>query len=292
MKNLYYVYGSAAARLQRRRALGRSIFDAEWDVCIVLDSARLDMLRAAVDGPVPGAWSVGSMTTEWLSNTFREDVADQLVTTALVSATPHSTTVFRDRHWLSNDHLVRVPFPDTPAVSPDAFAGFYEVWRTHTGEYDAVPPETMRDATIEAAQRHERVVAHWLQPHEPFLAPDAPLVGVEQGQNLWKALQAGSVDEAAVWTAYTATLDYALDYVREVVDHVDGRVLITADHGNAFGEWGVYGHPFAWPQPAVRRVPWLLVDGRGTNAVDYDAVLDAEGDRVDMKKKLRALGYR
>lgn len=38
-----------------------------------------------------------------------------------------------------------------------------------------------------------------------------------------------------------------------IVDDV--RVVITADHGEAFGGWGAYGHPMGMMHPAVRRVP-------------------------------------
>jgi len=296
LERAYYAAGAAAAAAQRVRPAGRCIYDHadEWDICIVLDSARADLLAECWNRDVNTAWSVGSITTEWLANTFHPRHADAIGDTGFVSATPHSTTVFRERSWLTNTDDVAVPYPSMPAVEPAAFDGFYEPWRTHADVHDAVPPATMRDATLEASDRHDRVVAHWLQPHEPFIAPDAELVGgAATAWNVWSDLQSGALDADAVWAAYEATLEYALEYVEEVCAAVDGRVLVTADHGNAFGEWGVYGHPFAWPQPAVRRVPWAIVSSEPRGSRDYEPVLGAEaGVSADKAQQLRALGYR
>ena len=48
-----------------------------------------------------------------------------------------------------------------------------------------------------------------------------------------------------------------LDTVEELLQNVDAEeVVVTADHGDAFGEYGVYSHPMGVPHPHVRRVPW------------------------------------
>lgn len=298
MKGLYYAATAALAAVERRRPLGRPIWADEWDLCIVLDSARADMVRQSCPEGLSvrshdTAWSVGSVTTEWLTNTFSDRHADAIADTALVAATPHTQTVFRDREWLTSPEDAPVGYPASPAVRPRDFDAFYEVWRTHADAHGAVPPETMARATVDACQRHDRVVAHWLQPHEPWLAPDAQLVGgLATEANVWDGLQAGTVNEDAAWQSYQATLDMAWQWVERVCDSVAGDVLITADHGNAFGEWGIFGHPFGWPQPAVRRVPWLRVRGQADATLEPRGMLDAEQSSPDRDAQLAALGYR
>jgi len=200
--------------------------------------------------------------------------------------------VFEDGHYLTNPDVIE-SFPTPRVVPPNRFGGFYEVWRTHATHHNAVPPVTMRQATREAHERHERVVAHWLQPHEPFIASDAPIVGgAATKSNVWDALQRGEVGAGVVWDSYKATLELALEHVDALLEEVDARVLVTADHGNAFGEWGIYGHPWGWPQPAVRRVPWVLVDATKERETPSTSVLSESGSSVDVDEQLRALGYR
>lgn len=293
LKTLYYAGMSAVARAERRHTIGTNIFENdEWDVCIVLDSCRYDMLSNAVQENVTGVWSVGSVTTEWLANTFHEDRVPNAHKLGLVSATPHTTTVFRDRNYLTNPGAAPWRYPEPAVIAPEDFAGFHEVWRSHASELDAVPPNVMRDATLEAHDRHDRVVAHWLQPHEPFIAPHTQYHGGSPtGENVWTELEQGVVDEQTVWRAYNNNLNWALTYLKETIDAIDGTVLVTADHGNAFGRWGVYGHPFGWPAKNVRKVPWLLIEGKNEPR-EYERVLDADGTTADVDAQLRALGYR
>lgn len=291
----YYALASLAARVERYRPFGRSIFDSEWDICVVLDSTRLDMLRTvwSRNEPVDSAWSRGSITTEWLANTFRPEQAEAISETAYVTASPHSHTVFRKREVLTNASEVDFPFPDGDVVAPGEFAGFHEVWRSHATEHGAVPPETMLDATLEAADRYDRVVAHWLQPHEPFIAGASSTIGGgATEQNVWDALNKGEADKEAVWNSYTANLIYALAGVELLVENTDARVLLTSDHGNGFGEWGIYGHPFAWPQPEVRKVPWVEMEATDSETYTYSPVLDSTRGDEAIDDQLRALGYR
>jgi len=296
LKSAYYAAGAALAGIQKQRPIGRPIWATDWDSCIVLDSARADTLAACApaDWRCGDAWSVGSVTTEWLTNTCSRRYADDVADTALVSATPHTQTVFDDRHWLTDQGASPVAYPESPAVSREDFRAVYELWRTHATDHNVVPPDVMRDATLEAYDRHgPGVVAHWMQPHEPFIAPEAAIVGGDAtAKNVWEGAQAGRLDADDVVQSYEATLKYVLPYVVELLESVDADVLITADHGNAFGEWGIWGHPFGWPQPAVRKVPWVEIEATANQPRDYSSVLDETGEQSDVEGQLRALGYR
>lgn len=297
LKSLYYAAGAGLAAVESRLNLGRNIYQDDWDICIVLDSARADLFASvAADHPLvdaeASAWSVGSVTTEWLTNTFSRDYAAEIADTTLISATPHTQTVFEDRHWLTSQEASPIPYPANPAVDLDAFDAVHELWRTQTDEHNVVAPSTMLDATLDAWDSDAtRIVSHWMQPHEPFIAPSARLLGGGATEkNVWQGLQNGDLSKQDVWQSYRATLEYAFDWLDELLCNVDAKVLITADHGNAFGEVGLYGHPFGWPQPAVRRVPWSLVDATATGDYQYQSVLEKEGDG-DRDAQLAALGY-
>jgi hypothetical protein len=46
----------------------------------------------------------------------------------------------------------------------------------------------------------------------------------------------------------------------ELAADLDGRVVITSDHGEAFGEQGIWEHHVETPIPELIEVPWLVVD--------------------------------
>jgi len=301
LSDAYYAAGATWATLTRTRPFGRSIYSADWDIAIVLDSARVDLFEqslaeSSIAATADAVWSRGSITTEWLSQTFRPPATDDIAETTLLSANPHTSTVFRKGKWLTNPDDVAVPYPSNPAVGIDDFRDVHELWRTHATVADAVPADVMADATIQAYQdQGSRVVSFWLQPHEPFIAPDAPVEGGRATEtNVWSSLNDGTLDAGDVWRAYQANHEYALSHVETVLKSVDGRVLITADHGNLFGELGRYGHPFGMLHPAVRKVPWIVLDA--TDEFSYDPEFDfgeREGiDGADIDAQLRALGYR
>jgi len=54
-------------------------------------------------------------------------------------------------------------------------------------------------------------------------------------------------------------LRIALESVVDLLDDLDGTVIITADHGEAFGEQGVWEHHIETHIPPLVEVPWLEV---------------------------------
>jgi len=44
------------------------------------------------------------------------------------------------------------------------------------------------------------------------------------------------------------------------IDDLKGDVIITSDHGEAFGEEGVWEHHIETPIPPLIEVPWLEVE--------------------------------
>nr|WP_303652199.1 hypothetical protein [Halorubrum laminariae] len=102
-----------------------------------------------------------------------------------------------------------------------------------------------------------------------------------------------------MWDAYEANLQHVLSEVASLAANVDGRIAVTADHGNCFGEWGLYGHPMYAPVSALLAVPWATVDGADTGAreptlsppepLPVSRVYGSDGESE--QDRLRALGY-
>ena len=288
MGRLGTAYLRGLQAIGRRLDYGTNVYEREWDVLVVLDGCRADLLRSVAPdidflGSVETARSVGSSSSEWLENTFLGH-----------SETEH-TVMVTGNTWTDR------------YLDAGAFAALDEVWKYAWDEDLAtVPAAAVTDRAIALARERtpERLVVHYMQPHHPFVP--APLDGDEglartgdhsTAANPWVSLRRGETSVQRVRAAYEANLRYVLRSVGTLLDNVDGRVAITADHGNLFGEWGLYGHPMHTPVPALLAVPWAETAGADSGQftpeltpperLPVSRVYGAESDR----DRLDALGY-
>lgn len=276
---------------------GTHVYQEEWDLLVVLDTCRPDALAAVADeyeflsGYDPETEtlnSLGSRSPEWIGKTFDPaSVAGQeLDETAYVSANPHTRDI-----------------PD-----PSSLGLLDELWKyAWSEEYGTVPPDRVTDRTIDTVRSGEftRVVAHYMQPHSPYrtLVEEHPewftlQVGLDNPDArtemiIWERLRTGRISRADLWDAYLDNLRWALDEVKTLLESVDAdRVIVTSDHGEAFGEWWYYGHASTAPIPVLKRVPWAVTTATDTG--EYDVSLTAENVELDestVDDRLRDLGY-
>jgi len=86
-----------------------------------------------------------------------------------------------------------------------------------------------------------------------------------QKAGMWVELDKRSVlrsgTRQAAFEHYDRNLEIVLDSVAALVPELDGDVVVTADHGEAFGEQGVWEHHIETHIPPLIEVPWLEVDG-------------------------------
>lgn len=280
----WYVKGWRALE---KLVTGTNVFEKEWDALILLDCARPDMLAAvSEDYPYLSSGetlqSVASCSSEWLQKTFQERYSDQLSGTGYVTANPNTSEV--DGVGLTRDLV--------------------EVWRTGwSDEKETVPPRKVTDAAIRYARERtwNRLVVHYMQPHPPFLTGGGEYSGkvVHPDRDtdtltFPEALLAGKVDPEAGWRRHVENLRIVLDEVDVLRRNLDAdRMVISADHGQAFGEWGIYGHPCRVPVPALRRVPWETTTATDAHTYSPDTTrMQGTESEASVEEKLRALGYK
>lgn len=304
---VYYLFVGLWLTLSTRLRIGTPAYERDWDLLVVLDTCRTDALAAVADeydflDDRETVWSPGSTSAEWVAHTFDREYAPAIARTGYVTANPHSEEVLRNR--LMPPQYVAVPatWPDWDPVEPADFGLLDEVWTdARDDRLGVVPPDTVTDRVISAGREADvdRLVVHYMQPHAPYIAAvdgDEPLA--ETCAEPFEALRRGEADRETVWNCYLDNLRLVLDEVASLLENVDAeRVAITADHGEAFGEWGFYEHPVGCPLPAVKRVPWVettAVD-RGTRTPDTSASAAESGDGetmdADVEAQLRDLGY-
>ncbi|QCC60914.1 hypothetical protein DVR14_14310 [Natrinema thermotolerans] len=155
----------------------------------------------------------------------------------------------------------------------------------------------MTDRGIDVVRNEdfERVILHYLQPHPPYMAraleADRPL---HEHERDWWGYLGDTGDKETVWETYLDELRYVLDDVELLLENMDAeRVAITADHGEAFGEYWEFGHKTGSMHPKVRTVPWVETSATdtGTYTPEFEAPQENDADGT-LSEQLEALGYK
>lgn len=263
---------------------GRSIFEEDWDICIILDACRADELerfQSEYDWleSVDRFPSLASCTWQWVPRTVEETPPEVLQRTTYVAANPFPEELSERDTFGELDTVYKYAWDDAVGT---------------------VKPRPVTDRAIHHWRRNapERMVVHYIQPHVPFLTEDAdPLDRSnftherESVPDAWDRVTRGELDREVAIERYRETLARVLEDVDLLLSNVDAeKVVVTADHGEAFGEWGLYGHPQGIAIPCLTSVPWVE-----TSAVDEGDYVppeyETEPDTVPADERLRALGY-
>lgn len=303
LRKIYNFYLRCWLTTTGNHPIGRNIFEKEWDLLIILDACRVDTLKSVADEypflqDIDHIWSVGSTSDEWLAKTFTNDYLDEIPNTAYVTSNPHTERVLNSTEKINHPggHLL---FGEWGTVSKSDFELLDEVWKYGWIDGSAVPPRTMTDRAISVyrEQEPEQMIVHYLQPHRPYL--DA---GPEV-RNTWEKLYNGELSVEKARDAYEDNLRLVLEDVSLLLSNIDAeQAVITADHGEAFGELTKYGHGAGFPHPAVKRVPWVETEACDDRTYevqdshvpeggeDLDSSEQAEEDSL-VEDRLRDLGY-
>ncbi|MFC7080227.1 hypothetical protein [Halorussus caseinilyticus] len=104
----------------------------------------------------------------------------------------------------------------------------------------------------------------------------------------------GPTPRSAAWSAYLENLRWVLEEVELLLSNMDADTLVvSSDHGEAFGEWGLYGHYRHVPIPVLKNVPWVELSA--TDSGEYEPAVEAKSVDVtddDVEQRLSALGYK
>lgn len=277
---------------------GENILERDWDNLIILDACRYDLFESAYSefelmGNLSKRQSVQSGTPGFLKQTFSDGTFHDIV---YVTANPYVNT----------------------KLDPETFHFVDPVWEHGWSEkLQTVTPETMLDAAKKAAEKYpkKRLIIHFMQPHAPFIGEkriDKQRESVlrqralgefekpteERVKGPFERIRTGELTKEEVWEAYRSNLNRVLPTVKKLQADLDGKTVVTSDHGNALGEFAwpfpirIHGHPLSVTIPALVKVPWLEMksDKRRTTTAK-----EPETERVKTSNKteerLKMLGY-
>lgn len=244
---------------------GVNVANRDWDTLVIMDACRFDEfapalwnadeeVRTALDGELERIRSQACYTNQFLDRTFG---GRELNDTVYVTGSPH---LWNSRHG-------------ERASLDVSFHAVYHSWRT-----DHHPETTTSDAkAMHERFPDKRLVVHYLPPHWPYfgdIGRDA--FGDDDGPQ-WETWTAGRHhgDTETLKTAYRENLTLGLEHVAEFVESVDGKTVVTADHGQLLGDtmWPIplpgYGHP-ELHLPGLVSVPYLVCSHTDRRSVTSD----------------------
>ena len=268
------------------------VHESDWDYLIILDACRFDYFKKNyvdfLNGDLSKVRSRGSATPEWLQNTFSGNRYNYTYITANPYINAEGINLEKmtneiDEDWHADRKVTQV------------HQAWDEAW---DGENGTVLPEKMREYALEKEDK-EKTIIHFVQPHRPFISYEGEegheWMPSEKNttstknrifsktKSIWQPIFhnlpkpakhylrevlgmenqyrkfAKQVGEEKVKDLYTQDLRLALAEVEKLIEELDGKVVVTSDHGESFGENYEWGHPLKSKNPALIEVPWLEV---------------------------------
>jgi len=265
------------------------VVEEDWDTLVLLDGCRYDLFkkRAEIEGSLTRRTSVAAESWGFMEWNF---LGRELHDTVYVTANPHA-------YKLDDGIFHRV----VNLLDDD--------WNPHL---QTVLPEVLAERTLEVVREHpnKRVIAHFMQPHFPFIGPTGRRLGqsgivynVDQATGdelpIWGKLRYGLVDEEDVVEAYRENLDVVLEVLEWFLPEARGKTVISSDHGNLIGDrlWPIpttgYGHPRGMHVRPLLEVPWHVVPNETRPTIRSDPPVASDCmDASTVERRLRDLGYR
>lgn len=269
------------------------VVDLDWDVLLILDACRYDVFSelSLPNATLTPRTTPGSNSEEFIAANF-------------LDRTLHDTV-----YVTANAHAEGIP--------DGTFHRFVPLYTDEYWDEDlrVVPPNVVATEVRNVATNYpdKRIIVHFMQPHMPpigSLRHWLPAKGnvppgrahPDQDKLSLKASfrhRVNGATQAAVEAAYRENLALVLDEVLELLPDLDGKVAITADHGELLGErlWpipvrGVF-HMFHVRHEKLNTVPWCTFDGerRDVRADPPERAAERVSSET-VESRLEDLGYR
>lgn len=269
---------------------GIDIMNEDWDNLIILDACRYDYFEDECDiqGELSEKLSQGSYSFEFMEGNF---INQKLHDTVYVTSNPHS-----------------------PKLSKDIFHDMRFILDSYTS------PQKVIDEALNAYEDYpeKRLIVHLMPPHRPHLGPTADSIQNEynlkdwnnvdkrekpttetSGRSIWNLAIHNEISTETLRKSYRENLNIGLEYAKQLNDNIDGKTVITSDHGELLGERAAplthrrYGHPHEVNCRTLRIVPWFEIESQNRRKAIAEPPVeqdDIDNDMVD--DRLTALGYK
>ena len=301
---LSFIFVILAGRIKKiSRKPDRQICDCDWDNLIIFDSCRYDQFCNVVPDYVDTELRItrGSNTVEFLFENF-DNVA--CPDTVYITANAQYLRLLRDGR-------INNTFHDVIYIGDE--------WDQNL---QTVHPTAVVRRALEVSRIYpnKRLIIHFVQPHYPFIGHKATQIKREFGKSLGRistleddgkivdsktthfpgytqALDAGIAPDE-IKLAYRESIDIVFSQSEKLISQLQGKSVITADHGEHLGERPIpfsrplWGHPPGLFTEALRFVPWAVFNTETRKEVDCRGEQDGLILNIrDIDDHLSHLGY-
>lgn len=301
---LSFMFVVFAGRIKKTsRKPGRPICDCDWDNLIIFDSCRYDQFCQVVPGYVDTELRIsrGSNTVEFLFENF-EGVA--CPDTVYITANAQYVRLLRDGRISNMFHDV-------------VYLG--DEWDQ---DLQSISPRAVVRRALEVSNKYpnKRLIIHFVQPHYPFIGPKATQIKSKFGKSIGRVSRVvndGKIIDSETWhfpgytqaleagiapdeikLAYRESIKLVFSQSEKLIRQLEGKSVITADHGEHLGERPIpfgrplWGHPPGLFTEALRFVPWAVFNKETRKEVDCRGEQDGLIlDVRDIDDHLSHLGY-
>lgn len=302
---------------QRKYGEGIDVISKDWDNLIILDACRYDMFKEynTLGGELESVISKGSHSLDFCNNNFK---GKRIHDTIYITTNPFGAVIGEDVFFktvTSFEGEITI-HPEEPKVDKTVSEEGDELRRTH---FRNVDPENLKELAISEHKKHpdKRLIIHFMQPHMPYIGEKAeklrqslrekhgitfetwnnnPESAKESMSSLKSAARRGYITDEELRNVYIENLSTVLDHVEDLLEEIDGKTVITADHGELLGEKYIrkkYGHEPTLFVEELRKVPWLTIPSENRRNVNEENPVSRksiEDQHVD--KQLELLGYK
>jgi hypothetical protein len=275
---------NAIFRLQH--GWGTRVMEEDWDTLILLDACRYDMFaeRIPFEGELESRISLGSTSEEFLRQNFKD-------------------SEYHDTIYVN----ANVYFPKVGLDQDGTFHAVIDLLDEWDDDLEIAHPETVTEAARKAHERYpnKRIIVHDMQPHIPFIGENGRKITQRAGnRNAWVPFRDGNrpISIQDLWTGYNENLDLVFSYVEQLLKQIDGKVVLSADHGNMVGERQGpiptkrrFGHPWGVYSEELVKVPWFVMDGERRTITSEPPTIEQDTDLHSeelIEHRLRTLGYK
>jgi len=227
-----------------RPVKGIKIMDENWDYLIILDACRYDYFEKfnnMIEGHLEKKISSSSCTYEWLEKNFS---GKKFPDTIYITANPRIHTGWFKKWVLKNKN---------------PFYHIEDVWKYKWDEeLETVLPNEMNDVVKKMIKKYpyKRMIIHYLQPHPPYIDKDGNKIITSKSRT---PLRKGEISRKMAIDAYIRNLKLVLNAVKNLLENLNGKIIITADHGECFGEWLLFSHPGKTYVKELVEIPWFSI---------------------------------
>jgi hypothetical protein len=282
---------------------GIDVMNRDWDYLIILDACRYDIFEQIVDidGQLTPVISKGSHSKEFASKHFSDNNFND---TVYVTANGHGARIGENCFYdlIFTDKMDSVPDIEVLHSSKKGLA-----------------PDTVYNAGLKAYNKYpnKRIIIHFMQPHNPYfgdmsrelrknLEKEGLIVEAREPEKLeddtnekdtvpglGAAFREGYITQKELQEVYVENLEFVLEYVRDLTDELQGKIVVTADHGERLGENNKAGHPPYTYTEELRKVPWLIINNAPRpNITEEEPPEKTAIDQNAVEKRLENLGYK